>query len=75
VALKDMNEADGTSLIGNISSRFTGDFIVLTPKSPFFFRRTGRATRKDVTYGQFVSSIRWRNPAAQNVFHFLPPHR
>ena len=35
LALKDMNEADGASLIGKISSRFTGDFIVLTPKSPF----------------------------------------
>jgi hypothetical protein len=39
LALNDMNEADGASLIGKISSRFTGAFMVLTPKGPPLFRR------------------------------------
>jgi hypothetical protein len=28
--LKDMKDAEGASLIGKISSRFTGDFMALT---------------------------------------------
>jgi hypothetical protein len=31
LAFKDMKEADGASLIGKISSRFTGDCMILTP--------------------------------------------
>jgi hypothetical protein len=30
LALKDMKDAEGASLIGKISSRFTGDFMALT---------------------------------------------
>jgi len=31
LALNDIKEAEGASLIGKISSRFTGDFMALTP--------------------------------------------
>ena len=31
LALKDMKEADGASMMGKISSRFTADFMGLTP--------------------------------------------
>ena len=37
LALKDMKEAEGASLIGKISSRFTGDFMALSALiGPFF---------------------------------------
>ena len=38
LALKDMKEAEGASLIGKISSRFTGDFIALRPRSAPYSR-------------------------------------
>ena len=41
LALKDMKEADGASLIGKISSRFTKDSMVLTPNGLFFLAQDG----------------------------------
>jgi hypothetical protein len=65
--LKDMNEADGASLIGKISSRFTGDFMVLTPKWPLLLPQGKLGRSEHVTIGQFVSSIRWRNSSAHGA--------
>jgi hypothetical protein len=71
--LKDMKEAEGASLIGKISSRFTGDFIALRPRSALSSR--SGAAGYGVTREELVSSILWRNVTSTPCVSCSPRRR